>query len=521
MSAEHDARRILEILLGAGIDTFVLAPGSRSAPLAYELAALERAGTITLYVDTDERVAGFRALGLGMSGVPAPVVTTSGTAVANLHPAVLEAYHGGVPFIALTADRPARMRGTGANQTTDQVGLLGPTLLAQLDIDSSTIDEIARALPRAARGPIHLNLQFDIPLHPAPGGNPGSIEVGAWPAPGRAGTPVDLPPARTLVVAGASGPGHVRAGRLAPPGVPIIAEPSAAERSLREAVPAPLAALEVLEPEVERVIVTGHPTLERSVARLLARTDIETIVVDNDPVPTNPVGHRVVGVMPTIAANEAWTNRWMTVGSAAARAGREFLDGRTDSAGLAASFPIPGPVVLGASTIIRDVFALDASRRTFVANRGLAGIDGTISTARGLAHHAGPVTAVVGDLTFAHDIGALLHTTGQAETPIDVVVIDDHGGGIFGVLEHGKPEYSASYDRVFRTAKDLDVLALAEGAGWQGIEVTSLSDLGREGPAWRVMRVSCPTTPVESRALRHELSRVMVAAARDAGGFQG
>ena len=114
---------LVDELVRHGVRHAVLCPGSRSAPLAFALHAADAAGRLELHVRTDERSAGFVALGLAAGGLPVPVVTTSGTAVANLHPAVLEAAHAGVPLLALTADRPPELRGTGANQTTQQVGI--------------------------------------------------------------------------------------------------------------------------------------------------------------------------------------------------------------------------------------------------------------------------------------------------------------------------------------------------------------------------------------------------------------
>jgi 2-succinyl-5-enolpyruvyl-6-hydroxy-3-cyclohexene-1-carboxylate synthase len=156
------AQAVVERLLAAGVTDVVLAPGSRNAPLAFAVWAADQQGALRLHVRIDERTAGFLALGLSKVGARAAVMCTSGTAVANLHPAVLEAVHAGVPLLVVTADRPARLRGTGANQTTDQVGIFGP-LVGSHDVSGpADLAAVQWGLP----GPVHLNIQLDAPLVP-------------------------------------------------------------------------------------------------------------------------------------------------------------------------------------------------------------------------------------------------------------------------------------------------------------------------------------------------------------------
>uniref|UniRef100_UPI002621E07F thiamine pyrophosphate-binding protein n=1 Tax=uncultured Nocardioides sp. TaxID=198441 RepID=UPI002621E07F len=148
------ARSVVTALLGAGVLEVVVAPGSRNAPLSFALFDAAAAGRLRLHTRIDERSAGFLALGLTKVGARAAVVCTSGTAVANLHPALLEAAHAGVAMVAVTADRPARLRGTGANQTTDQVGVFGP-LVPTLDLGPG---EPVPAFPGSV--PTHLNVRL-------------------------------------------------------------------------------------------------------------------------------------------------------------------------------------------------------------------------------------------------------------------------------------------------------------------------------------------------------------------------
>ncbi|MFW3171897.1 thiamine pyrophosphate-binding protein, partial [Geodermatophilus sp. CPCC 206100] len=224
------ARVLVDELVRGGVTDAVLAPGSRSAPVALALFEAERAGRLTLHVRIDERTASFLALGLARaSGRPVPVLTTSGTATAHLHAAVLEADAAGVPLLALTADRPPELRDTGANQTIHQPGLYGGAVRAAVDVGVPEPGReaaqnrywrslVAKALLGARGvlsgdpGPVHLNLPFREPLLPddaapaelpepwagRPGGAPWTSGTGGPP-------PVaELPagPARTLVVAG-------------------------------------------------------------------------------------------------------------------------------------------------------------------------------------------------------------------------------------------------------------------------------------------------------------------------------
>lgn len=545
MSSQESAQLVLSRLVALGIEHVILCPGSRSAPLAYGLAELERAGAITLHVETDERVAAFVALGIGRaSGIPAPVVTTSGSAVANLHPAAVEAYHSGVPFIALTADRPEWMRGSGANQTTNQVGILGPNLVDQADLTAEQIiadpEEINRLVGLSWNGPVHINVSFENPLNPEGAvfdviptrgsfnGDVRALQARASNRTSESGQGIEperLDDRSTVIVAGPGTPYAEILGRAGAGTVPIIAEPACGERNLAEAVPAGRILADVFANDIERVIVVGHPTLSRPVTQLISRSDIEVIAVANDPVPTDPgrVG-RVVEVMPEIAPQPRWLARWQRAGEAAWKVGRDLLGNDLDALGAAAVIAdAPGQWFLGASNVIRDVDLLAGHPdAVFHANRGLAGIDGTMSTTRGMARILGPMKVAVGDLTFIHDLGGLVLTRGQAEPAADIVVIDDSGGGIFATLEHGQDRYADTFERVFRTAKSLDIPGAARAFGWEAVEVTDrqhLTEVLALPPAGRVIRVACERPVTEVRAKRTELARAMAfEAAKAAGG---
>ncbi|WP_159622865.1 2-succinyl-5-enolpyruvyl-6-hydroxy-3-cyclohexene-1-carboxylic-acid synthase [Ruania rhizosphaerae] len=491
------ARVLVSALVASGVRDVVLAPGSRSAPLAYALHAAERAGWLQLHVRIDERSAAFVALGIARHR-PAAVVTTSGTAVANLYPAVLEAAHSGLPLLAITADRPHELRGVGANQTTDQVKLFGSAVryFAELPADDDApgrgIDTVTtRAVLAAtgartrAPGPAHLNVAFRDPLVPdgewSPGAVPGPLQVVA----SAGGAPVELPRGpRTVVVAGDGAARVADPGTVAGWGWPVIAEPSSGLCHVPTAVLAGRIAVEVLGAGVERVVVLGRPTLSRPVGRLLARTEVEVLVASGSADWTDVAGtaQRVVdGISPTGHAGEAeqvWTARWLRASAAAARVldrPRE-LDG---PAVAAAVLRAGGTVLLGASMAVRDADLVCADEvRTIqvFANRGLAGIDGTLSTGAGLALATGrPVRVLVGDLTFQHDLGGLARGPLEAEVDLQVIVLNDDGGSIFATLEHG--ERAETFDRIFRTPQGLDLESLATGFGVRYTEVVDAEHL--------------------------------------------
>ncbi len=555
MSAEAPAallaRELVTELVRGGVRHVVLSPGSRSAPLAYALLAAHDAGWLRLHVRVDERVAGFVALGLARAdGVPAAVVTTSGTAVANLHPAVLEAAHSGVPLVVLSADRPHELRRTGASQTTEQVGIFAgaPRWEADLPADTPPAGSrqvVVRALAAAtgARsgdpGPVHLNVAFRDPLVPGapwrPAGPPARREVVTVRSPGGR---VDLPAGgRTVVVAG-DGAGPVAARVAEAGGWPLLAEPTSGARTGPHAVAAYRLLLADLAADVERVVVLGHPTLSRPVSALLARPDVDVVVV----APTGAVWPDVAGTAARVVDDVrvvpgdddgAWLARWQRAGTAAERvlAAHEELDGlsvaRTVATAAAAAHAAGRPelLLLGSSMTVRDwdlaVPALPEGMRV-VANRGLAGIDGTLATASGLALGTGaPVRAVVGDLTFLHDAGALLRGSLEEEVDLQVVLLNDRGGSIFATLEHGAPERADTFERVFGTPQEVDVAALCAGYGVRHVRVGTrdglASALERRAPGREVVEIQLDRSGVREQraALAARITRAVQRARSD------
>ena len=460
------ARVLVDELVRGGVREAVLAPGSRSAPLAFALHDADRAGRLRLHVRIDERSAGFLALGLAKgSGRPVPVVTTSGTATANLHPAVLEASYSATPLLVLTADRPTELRGTGANQTIDQSGLYGRVvrLAVELGAPEARPGQNAEWRSRTCRvlaaargdlggppGPVHVNLGLREPL--VPDADPAWIE----PLEGRpdeapwterlldeqAPAPIDDLPARTVVVLG-DGPQAAAAAALSLArrrGWPVVAEPSSGADPAAEVLLVPELLLStpgwVAAHRPDRVLVVGRPTMSRAVGRLISGSPSDVVAgLGSWPDPSSSAS-RVLPAVPGVGrtvpgavreVDRQWLRAWRTAAYAADDAAAAVVgeaaaegDGVVEPvvAGRVAAAAEDGLLVVGSSKPVRDLFlAGPQAGLTVLANRGVAGIDGMVSTAVGaaLAHAAaggGPAYALLGDLTFLHDATALVPATG-------------------------------------------------------------------------------------------------------------
>ncbi len=490
MSSSDCARTLIGQFLAQGVTDFVLCPGSRSAPLALCLEATARAGRLRLHVRVDERSAGFLALGLAKSsGRPVVVVTTSGTAVGNLMPAVMEAFHGGVPVVVVSADRPSWTVGVGANQTTQQVGIFARFVLHDARMSAaapppSWAAQAARAVLLASgatggwRGPVHLNVELSEPL----------VEAGEWIAvsmrPVRSGfvTTAELATLsgspRTVVVCGDATPavGAEAAALAERAALPLIAEPSSNARSGVTALATGRLLLATgLGEQIERVLVYGHPTLSRPVNALLARSDVEVVVVTDRSDYVDPGWHAslVVGAVEVEPGPPEWLAEWQqadrarsaVVARVAAATGP--LTGPQLADLVVASVPPTGVLCIGNSNAVRDADLASAfTPAACYANRGLAGIDGTVSTAVGVAvASARPTTLLCGDLSFAHDLAGLVIGSGEPRPDLRIVVADDGGGSIFATLEYGRADFAEAFERVFATPTGLDLAAVAAGYG--------------------------------------------------------
>lgn len=522
------ARVVVDELIRGGVRDVVLCPGSRNAPLAFALADADSSGRIRLHVRIDERTAGYLAIGLAIAaGAPVCVAMTSGTAVANLGPAVVEANYARVPLIVLSANRPYELLGTGANQTMEQLGYFGTQVRATISLGlaedapdrmpelnatwrSATCRVLAAATGSrtANAGPV----QFDIPLreplvpdaepHAAatPQGRPGG-KPWTYTPPVSFDQPleIDLAP-DTVVIAGHGAGAHPNLAQL-----PTVAEPTA---------PAPTnplhpLALPLLRPK--QVIMLGRPTLHRPVSALLADAQVPVYALTTGPRWPDVSGNsQATGTraVTTGVPNPAWLHRCAEMNRNANDAVRTQLAAHPLTTGLHVAAAVADALrrgdqlVLGASNPVRDaaLVGLDTHGIRVRSNRGVAGIDGTVSTAIGaaLAHERGgghqPRTvALIGDLTFVHDSsGLLIGPTEPTPRHLTIVVSNDNGGGIFELLEQGDPRFSDVSSRVFGTPHDVDVGALCRAYHVESrqIEVDELrTALGEPAAGMRVLEV--------------------------------
>ncbi len=568
------AQAVVQELIRYGVHDVVLAPGSRSAPLAYALAAADRAGALTLHVRIDERSAAFLAVGLARgaepqvnAGVelprPVAVVTTSGTAVANLHPAVLEAHHAGLPVVLLTADRPAELRGTGANQTIDQSGIFGPAVRACVDLPApdgraeevgDAVATVGRALAAALGtrtahpGPVHLNIAFRPPLVPTeplpddPVPPPG-LSRATVVAPVIATLPVslDVAPsaARTVVIAG-DGAGPVARQLAEAQGWPLFAEPSSGAVGGPQHVtgyPLLVARAPVVA-AIEHAVVLGRPTLSRAVQTVLAAPTVEVTVIAPGAAPWPDPARAADRVLPAVppswlvpaVADEDWSDAWRAASAVVAEV---VAAAAAEHSGLGVAMTVAqacGPrdlVVVGSSSPVRDLeIALGTQAPRIVANRGVAGIDGMLSTIIGVAIAAGRLgwrtRGLVGDLTFLHDIGGLAHGPAEPAADVQIVVVNDNGGAIFSTLEPGglaetTPAARVTFERVFGTAHGADLGQLCAGYGIRHRRVTSLAALrlvlAEPGPGVEVIEVPLDrgVRRARARSLAAEIDRACAA----------
>ncbi len=568
---------LVDELARCGLAEAVIAPGSRSAPLAmalWEHAAA--AGPVRLHVRLDERSAAFLALGLAkVSRRPVALVCTSGTAAAQFHPAVIEASEAGVPLLVLTADRPPELRGTGANQTIDQLKLYGAAVRwfcevgvpeARPGMAGYWRSLACRAWAVAAGeaggwpGPVHLNLPLREPLVPEPAGPD-------WPEPlaGRPGgarwtrfgsqpalPALELPwTERGVVVCGDGCADPAALLRLAAEaGWPVLAEPSSGARSGPCAVggyPYLLGSAEFVAAHRPDVIVSaGRPGLSRPQRSYLAARSPSGVPPRHVVVAQGPGqwadpartatdvawAVRLTGA-PGPAADRPWLSSWLAADGAARAAAAAILDADDTvseprlARDLAAALP-EGALLWAASSLpIRDLDQQMAPRSgvRVMASRGASGIDGLVSSACGaaLAHQragGGPAVALLGDLAFLHDAPGLF--TGQAEPRpgLLLVVANNDGGGIFSLLEPAA--FPGPFERVFGTPHGGNITRLATAAGLPAVTLGRPSELpgllagaGLPGEGIRVLEVR--TSRAAGAALRQRLQAACTAAAAAVG----
>ena len=479
------ARVIVRQILESGITDAVLSPGSRNAPLSSAFYEAQQRGLINLHVKIDERGAAFFALGLTKStGRAVPIICTSGTAVANYHPAVLEASHTNLPLLVLTADRPASLRKTGANQTTEQARIFGKAVRYFADI-SGSVYPMELPFNSLQSGPVHLNIQFDEPLI----GNADETWLDDLTI--KPPTVFDRKSPGTFHTKSTRGLlviGHDRAGLTQESvrvfaenlGWPIIAEDPLSFKNAISHASIFLTSTKIRSKvKPDTVIVIGRTTLSRSINTLIY-TARKTIVIDPRmaTVDSDRVADQKFLALPTLqvpAADSDWIATWSKL---AERSAKEIADIDRWSEELfarefAKQIPSGSTLFVASSRPIRDLegFAIPRDGVSVYANRGLAGIDGNISTALGIASGSSQTYAVIGDLAFLHDVNAL---TDSAQTELRLFVIDNNGGGIFSTLPQAGVK---GFERIFGTPHDRDIAAIAASFGVKTSTISSLKEL--------------------------------------------
>ena len=544
---------VVDDLVRFGMEHATISPGSRSTPIALALA---RHPHVRHHVQLDERAAGFFALGIAKAtGRPVAVATTSGTAAAELLPAVVEASMSRTTLVMLTADRPPELRGVGANQAIDQIGLFGGHVRASIDApvpgevpDEQTWRELMLELTRASMGlppgPVHLNLPFREPLAGAP------VAMAASPQ-SETGFTLSVDPrpeeldalggelrstSRGLILAGSMRESPTTLPDLARrAGWPLLAEPTSNLRA-----PGALSAATFLlgdprfanEHVPEVVIQFGAAPTSRAALELVRRAG-RLVIVDQDHLVADPhrraawsIRAEPAGFLPRLfegaepPAESSWLRAW-TRADAAARGAVDALLDRWDqpyegrvARDVAGSAPDGSVLVVGSSMPVRDLDAYMAPRTGLgvLGNRGASGIDGFVSTALGVSATGAPTTALCGDLTLLHDIGSLVWSAGRGYDCVFVVPNND-GGGIFSFLPQRElPEL----EELFITPHGLDLGSVCQAAGAGHVRVERAGDLipvvGRARERGGVQVVEVPIDRTRNVEMHAEIQAAVGAA---------
>jgi 2-succinyl-5-enolpyruvyl-6-hydroxy-3-cyclohexene-1-carboxylate synthase len=462
MNASESAPSCHEFVAGlaaAGVTVCFVSPGSRNTPITLALAASDAIQDLSV---RDERSAGFMALGYGKAtGRPAAVVCTSGSAATHYYPAVVEADQSAVPMIVLTADRPVSLRGTFAPQTMDQSFLYGTHVKASVEIDvrvAGTRAEgvaVVRTATDQIAGPVHVNLPFDEPLTPATLQPSDPVESVPRDT-NRTTYSIDelIEDRRVLIVTGGflgiDFPAHL--DRYADAlGAPVLGDAqSRPDGSTTIAGFDLLASAGELDRNPPDVVVRfgGLPT-SKSLWQWLEHATVPQVLVHRSRL-TDPLGSAthvidkhpisVVSRMPEVRSDTDFLATWTTAGSVVGKVlANEFSGPHLTEPAIAHAIikhsPADSVVFVGSSMPIRDVDTYSFARRdvAIIGNRGVNGIDGTISTALGCALSGHPTTVLLGDVAALHDVSALAEVAGSG-APLRVVVINNDGGGIFSFL---------------------------------------------------------------------------------------
>jgi 2-succinyl-5-enolpyruvyl-6-hydroxy-3-cyclohexene-1-carboxylate synthase len=529
-----------------GVRHAVIAPGSRSTPMALALADRDE---MHVHVVHDERSAAFVALGLGLDGGPALLLCTSGTAAANFYPAVVEAGLSEIPMIVLTADRPEELRGVGAPQTIDQIDLYGRHVVwsrdpgVPVDAERSLWRELAvDAWSHALRGPVQLNLAFREPLLGDVGDLPprseGVSRSSGHGAPGARrsdAVPTLESPRGVIVVGGRSGVDADAVSALAErTGWPIVADPLSQMRHLPGAISTADAILRnerFAADHLPGVIVRlGRPAASKVLAQWTARATAAGATMlqvggpglidpDHNVAAVVTIDDLLAAVSSTTSAGGEWIAAWKSADHVADSVIVDTLsrfDELTEpgvARTLADTIDDGADLVVASSMPVRDLEWFGGSRARAYANRGANGIDGVLGTALGRALGGRPTFVLLGDLAFVHDSNALtaLHAR---NADLRIAVVDNDGGGIFSFLPQATALPEDRFELLFGTPLGVDVVALATSYGLDARTVQAVDELveqlAQPGP-W----VCCVPTDRQHNVEVHAALHAAVVAALD------
>lgn len=518
------ARGIVRQIIEAGITDVVLSPGSRNAPISIALYSAREIGLLNLHIRVDERTAGFLALGIAKASKrPVALLCTSGTAVANYHPALLEAHHSQIPLLVITADRPAFLRQTGANQTTIQAGIFGNSVSYAADISASHSD-LDPVIFNLHQGSVHLNVQLDEPLLPD--------DENDWLRDTKQGHWVngELTKSGKLTLSHAHGVivvGHDRAGLSVEEiekfsseiGWPLIVEDPLSFPSAVSHASLFLSSQRIrtfLRPEI--AIVVGRTTLSRSINALVKSAGSEFVI---DPrIETIDVKRNATQVflsLPEVEKRFDQDSTWDSMWNSYAKQTEALLSGipmwseQSIARTIGAKLDAGTTLFVSSSRPIRDLegFASPRSGVETFANRGLAGIDGNISTALGIASQRESTVALLGDLSFLHDITGFVGLLGQSRINLRIVIVNNDGGGIFSTL----PQNTVlGFEELFGTPHGLDLAAISIAFGVDTTTVTAIDQLSetllRPIIGVSVVIANVPSRDENARALRELKAKI-------------
>jgi len=505
------AELVVQQLVNTGVEFVALAPGSRNGPISLALVAAEKQGLLSVHVRIDERSAAFLALGAAIrTGKPTAVLTTSGTAVANVFPAIVEAKYAGIPFIVLTADRPASVQGTGANQVIVQREIFGNYVSRSIEIasDSLTIettsareairDRINSVLSAATRNrsPVHLNIGLAEPLVPVSDfvfEHKKNLQNETVITPENIST--EFLTRKGLIVAGGTNIEFLNYAQQLGEALdwPVIVEPPhIGVGAGMVSHPSTLLSLNSTNLKPEVVLTVGRVGLSRQVNELVKKGSVIISCAVPSIVTNSPAKQRISGLfrIPAKQNNKAWKQVWDAAGKAAHQIVQKVLNENKEISALHVidslmkNLPSNSHLHLASSLTARDFELLNSpelnspfslGQVSVSMNRGVNGIDGVAATAMGTALSAKtPTYAVLGDIAALHDLSSFAIPSLEAKPDITFVITDNNGGAIFSLLEQSEVK---DFERVFGTPTDVNLLEVFKSLGAEVKLVSKISEL--------------------------------------------